>query len=241
MPNAEWVTGAPSTPSTPSARSAGPVARPCSDHGDELAVGGAPATRTPEVPGNQAAVDSGRGPRSSGGKSRSHCRRRKGKTVSTEGLPSATERLGIEEYRGQPRVARDKKLARRAQEIADDQRKDRARKKSCSGRHRSRRGVPLLRRPPFASTLVGGSPHPHAWGDINHDLGRNYAAERVAGGRRLQPALNVQRAREKVCVRRRPPCTLHAIDVYRRQRQRTSALSIRNVITLLSKDFWQRE
>ena len=96
---------------------------------------GAPATRTPEVPGKRAAVDSGRGSRSRGGKSQSHRKRRKGETVSTEGLPCLSERL---EYREQQRIARDEKLARRAQENADDQKvKDRPSDKSCSGRRGS--------------------------------------------------------------------------------------------------------
>ena len=79
-PSAELATEAPSTPHTPSARSAGPVTRP------RDSVEGTPATRTPGVPGKQAAVDSGRRLRSSGGVSRSNRKRRKGKIVSTEGL-----------------------------------------------------------------------------------------------------------------------------------------------------------
>ena len=97
--------------------------------------------RNPEVPGKRAAVDSGRAPRSSGGKSRSHRKRHKGKTVPAEGSPCLTERLDIEEYREQQRVERDEKLVRRAQDIADDQeRKVRASRKSCSGRRRSTGG-----------------------------------------------------------------------------------------------------
>ena len=86
--------------------------------------------KTPAVPGKRAAMDYGCGPRSSGGKSRSHRMRCERKTVSTEGLPCLTKRLDIEEYREQHRVPREKKLVCRAQEIADDQeRKDRESRK----------------------------------------------------------------------------------------------------------------
>ncbi len=98
-------TGAHSIPSTPSARGAGPAARPGADRGDGRAGYGAPAMTTPEVPGNRAAANSGRGLRPSGGKSRSHRKRRKGRTAALEGLPGITGRLENEEYREQQRVA----------------------------------------------------------------------------------------------------------------------------------------
>ena len=154
--NAERLTrntsepGAPSTPSIPSARGAEPDALPCADRGDGRAVNGAPAMRTPEVPGKRAAAGSGRGLRPSGGKSRSHRKRLKGRTVTMEGVPGLTGRLEDEEYRDQQRVAREEKVARREQEIADDQaRKDEASRKMCPGRRR----ITGVQASPSASTL----------------------------------------------------------------------------------------
>ena len=113
-------------------------------------MNGPPALRTPNVSGKRVAACSGRGLRPSGGKSKSHRKRRKGKIVAMEGVPSLTERLENEEYREQQRVAREEKVKRRAQEIEDDQaRKDKASRNPCSSRRRRSGGGD----PPSPSTL----------------------------------------------------------------------------------------
>lgn len=232
-PNAEQLTrntsepGAPSTPSKLSERQAGLGERPSADRGHGRAVSAAPAMRTPEVPGSELRRTLRAGSGLVEG-SRGHTERcLRGGPCQRRAYPVFTGRVDNEEYRKQQRVVHEKKVTRRVQETWTIGRgEDEVSRKSYSGRYASTGPVPLFRRPLFASTLAGGSPHPQPWGDTNHDPGGSNVANR------LYPASSALCAREKLCIRQRSPSALRAIEACLAGRRRTSAGSASNGLAL---------
>lgn len=146
--NAERLTGArskpevSSTPSIPSPRRGDPVTLPCRNICDGRAVIGVLVVRTPDVPGERPKVISGRRFRSGVGKSRSPHKRRKARSVSTQGLPGLTGRREDEGYLHPQLAKREQTVSRRTQNLADDQtREDEASRKRCPGPRRSTGGI----------------------------------------------------------------------------------------------------
>ena len=75
--------------------------------------------------------------------------------MATEGIPGFTGTLDDEKYREQQRVARDEKVARREQEIADDKaRKNEASRNSCLGPKGTRTSIESL--PCQSKVLLSG-------------------------------------------------------------------------------------
>ena len=87
-----------SPPSLPNARRAGPDVPPCFDGGDGWTANGAPVLKTLELHGKRVAVDSTRGLRISVEKSREYRKKRRGRAVSTAGLPGLTGMLDSKEW-----------------------------------------------------------------------------------------------------------------------------------------------
>lgn len=160
------------------------TARRCPTRGDGRAGNGAPPINIPEVSEKRTAMGYRRRLQSSEGKSNLYRPRRKGRAVATERLPDITGRLEDDSYREQQRVAREEKVARRVQAIADNQaRKDETKKNYYHMASLEVRGmVPLLPHSFFESTLVGKNPYPQPWRGANLAPRQKSAAGRVVVG-----------------------------------------------------------